>query len=183
MSRGKCTPYQHVVEHPNLNRSQTVHALFQNLGVRSHAYSKLTSRLTFIRYILDGTRCPMGTNEVTESLHHNDNLFHLRLERKTMNDTGCNIFGKIFQFCMHNFCVAISDHGRECRSSERPKFALVQPIIFSKFDDACILKDSKMALLRLLRWPITYRLVAHSCWSCGLQASTRKAVLKKKYRP
>ena len=78
---------------------------------------------------------------------------------------------------MRNLCVEISDHGRECRSSEMPKFALVQPITFNKLNDACKFSDDNMMFLRLLRWPITYRLVAQSCWSCGLQASTGKAVL------
>ena len=38
----------------------------------------------------------MGTNEVTESLHHNDLLFDLPLQRETSNHNDCNHFVQTF---------------------------------------------------------------------------------------
>ena len=38
-----------------------------------------------------------------------------------------------------------------------------------------------MMFSRKVRWPITYRHVAQSRWSCGLLANARKATLKPKY--
>ena len=70
----------------------------------------------------------MGTNGVTESLCHNESLFDLSLEREKSNGKVFGYLFKIFKFYVHTFCVEISGHGSECRSSERPKLALVQPI-------------------------------------------------------
>ena len=36
----------------------------------------------------------------------------------------------------NTFCVKISGHGSKCHSSERPKFALVQPFIFGSLNNA-----------------------------------------------
>ena len=44
------------------------------------ATSNLTANLSLIQNIQDCTRYPIGTNEVTESLRHNENLFELPLE-------------------------------------------------------------------------------------------------------
>ena len=51
------------------------------------------------------------------------------------------------------------------RSSEMSKLALEQAIAFGSLNDAVNLQE------RHLRWPITCRLVAQSCW-CELQANT-----------
>ena len=74
----------------------------------------------------------MGTNEVTESQRDRgrSSLFDLPVEQKTSNGTVCSHFVKLFEFYVHAFCVKISSHGRECRSSERPKLALMQLITY-----------------------------------------------------
>ena len=59
----------------------------------------LTWKLTFPQTIQDCARYPMGSNKVTESLRHNDNLFDLPLNRETSNGTGCNHFVQAFS-CM-----------------------------------------------------------------------------------
>ena len=82
---------------------------------------------------------------------------------------------------MRNFYVEISGHGSECRSSERPKVALVHPITVSRYNDALKFEDAKITSSRQSRLAITYRLVAQSCWLCGLHANTRKATLKQKH--
>ena len=46
--------------------------------------------------IQDYARYPMDTNEVTESLRHNDILVDLPLQKETSNDTGCNHFVRTF---------------------------------------------------------------------------------------
>ena len=61
---------------------------------------------------------------------------------------------------MRYFCDEISGHGSECRSSERPKVALVQPITGSHLNDKLEFQYAWIIFSRHLRWPITYRLVA-----------------------
>ena len=65
------------------------------------------------------------------------------------------------------------------RSSEMSKLALEQVIAFGSLNDAVNLQDFKMMLSRQLRWPITCRLVAQSCW-CELQANTITSTLTPK---
>ena len=76
----------------------------------------------------------MGTNEVTESLRHNENFFDLPLERQTLNSTVCIHVVQLFVFCVHTFCVKSSNHGNECCSRERPKLALMQLITFGSWN-------------------------------------------------
>ena len=59
----------------------------------------------------------MGTNEMTESLQHNKNLFDLPFEPKTSKGTVFSHSEKILQFYVHTFCV------------ERPELALMQLIL------------------------------------------------------
>ena len=57
---------------------------------------------------------------------------------------------------MHTFCAEISGHGSECRSSERLKLALIQPITYGMSNDTLNLYDARMIFSRHLPWPITY---------------------------
>ena len=81
---------------------------------------------------------------------------------------------------MHVFCVEISSHGRECRSSDRSKLALVQ-LITLKFERYIKLvtryKDDVFARIEVDDY---LRLVAQSRCSIGLQVNTRKATLTPK---
>ena len=77
----------------------------------------------------------MGTNEVTESLRHKENLFDLTLARKASNAAVCKQVLQTFKIYMNTFCVEISGHGSEYRSSERPKLALMQPITYGRSYD------------------------------------------------
>ena len=75
----------------------------------------------------------MGTNDVTESLRHNENLSDLPFERKTVNHTGCTSYK--YSSSTYILFAEISSHGSECRSSERPKLAPLQPIFFGRLKD------------------------------------------------
>ena len=59
---------------------------------------------------------------------------------------------------------------------------MMRPITNGSLNHTLNMKHAKMMVLRNVRWPITYRIVAQSCRSCRLQLNMRKARWKQKYQ-
>ena len=95
-------------------------------------------------------------------VHHNPQLY-LMSERQRHIPVISTSY-KLFYSCVHTFCVEISGHGIECRTSEMSKLAPLQPITYDISNDTLNPRYFKMIFFRHLRWPIVYRPVARSCW-------------------
>ena len=129
-----------------------------------------TFNLKFYPNIQDYTRYPMGTNKVTKSLHHNENLFDLPLDRIRLTIliaiASDNYFSCVLVISASKAAaIAVSAaqvKGQSWRLCSRLLSAIKTIYVIFKLPRSCA---------QQLRWPITLRLVAQLCWSCGHEIS------------